>query len=115
VGQLTVGERGRVHLRGGVADQLLVRREPPEAADQRRRGVVFTRQLHRLRDQSLRVGQRLVELVVTRAQPARQGQPGAGPEVQLGIGFDRCLIGDGHDLRAPLTHDVVGSMCRPSA
>ena len=71
-GELAVRQRGRVHLLGGEADQLLVRREPPEPAHQRGRGVILAGQRHRLRHQTLGVGQRLVQLAVLGgAEPAR--------------------------------------------
>ena len=39
----------------------------------------------------------------------REGKPGARTEVQLRIGFSRCLIADSH-AGAPLTHHTVGSI-----
>ena len=73
LGQLPVGPGGVEHLLGGEADQLLVRREPPEPADQGRRVVVVAGQRDRLGDQALRVGHRLVELGVLHVVGQRLG------------------------------------------
>ena len=66
LGQVPVGPGRLQHLLGGEADQLLVRREPPEAVHQCGRVVVVAGQRDRLGDQPLRVGNGLVQLGVLR-------------------------------------------------